>query len=356
MFRRIAQKFKRRSHQGPEEIEMQILRPRVGPDEVQDSEPSRPYRDWVENEARQYWLEISGIGSLTKPSRRDLIMGINCLAFWNRSGYRLADKMLRPVNVQPGLKTGMAQAVVPGRPYRDFVEGEARKYWSEIGSDHNLAKPAQEEIRTAALPILCLALRNRFGHKRHRAVAAVVQYAYENGLIRRPFSDAHESPSPTDALIQLADDANTLAREIHLPDHLPPHHPPVYYTIKSNPDRPVPRKDAFIRGDYLYDFKWRYFQLIDPCPVRLITQDCFHPSTQLSVRETDFDTLNRGHPYYTLEFMPVRGPISHRPVNILLHWKEDSYDPPFYCLSTIYYLYFSPCRWDPIPDPLVPWR
>ena len=42
-------------------------------------------------------------------------------------------------------------------------------------------------------------------------------------------------------LIQLADDANWLAREIPLPDHPPPKHPPIYYKIDPETNRPVPR-------------------------------------------------------------------------------------------------------------------
>ena len=103
----------------------------------------------------------------------------------------------------PKLDAALSGAAEPGRPYQDFVENQARQYWQEIGKEHNLTKPTQQEIRTAAMPILCRALRNRTDHRRHVAVAAVVQHAYENDLIGRPISEAYESPSYIDALIRL---------------------------------------------------------------------------------------------------------------------------------------------------------
>lgn len=96
----------------------------------------------------------------------------------------------------------------PGRPYRAFVEREARKYWQqESGVIGSLVKPLREEIRAAALPILCLALRNRRGSSRHQAVAALVQHTWEQGRIKSLFAEADESPTYIDALIELARDA-----------------------------------------------------------------------------------------------------------------------------------------------------
>ena len=119
-----------------------------------------------------------------------------------------------PIAIQPRLEPDEAHAVEPGRPYQDYVESEARRYWqSLVGRDRltigkgSLTKPDQEELRTAAIPILCLALRNRPGHRRHQATAAMVQHAFERGWIKIPFSEAHESPSYVDALIELARDA-----------------------------------------------------------------------------------------------------------------------------------------------------
>ena len=105
------------------------------------------------------------------------------------------------------------------------------------------------------MPILCQARRRRTGHRRHFAAAGIVQHALETGWIKPPFSEACESPSYVEALIQLADDANWLAREIPLPDHPSPRHPPVYYTMGTiwNLPIPVPREDALILGNYVYD-------------------------------------------------------------------------------------------------------
>ena len=119
-----------------------------------------------------------------------------------------------PIAIQPRLEPDEAHAVEPGRPYQDYVESEARRYWqSLVGRDSltigkgSLTKPDQEELRTAAMPILCLALRNRPGHRRHQATAAMVQHAFERGWIKPPFSETYESPSYIDALIELVKDA-----------------------------------------------------------------------------------------------------------------------------------------------------
>ena len=139
------------------------------------------------------------------------------------------------------------------RPYQNFVEREARNFWHEIGNTRNLTKPTQEEIRAAAMPILCRALRNRTGHRRHHAVVGMVQHALETGWIKPPFSEACESPNHVEALIQLAHEANWLAREIILPGHPGPKHPPLYYRIDLNSHLPVPTEDSLIRGNYLYN-------------------------------------------------------------------------------------------------------
>ena len=140
----------------------------------------------------------------------------------------------------------------PGRPHQAFVESEARKYWQEIGKEHNLTKPTQDEIRAAALPILCQALRNKQGNRRHQAVDAVQLHAGGRGWITPPYSRLLACPGYIDALIQLADDADWLAREIPLPDHPPPRHPTMYYTIDPQSNWPVPRDDSYIRGEYVY--------------------------------------------------------------------------------------------------------
>ena len=161
---------------------------------------------------------------------------------------------------QPGAKRPRLEPVetqpMGPPPYRDFVEREARDYWQSLGGVGSLTKPTQEEIRAAAMPILCVALRRRTGWSpwtmAHHAVGGMIQHALETGRIKSSFSEACESPNYVEALIQLADDANWIAREIPLPDHPPPHHPPIYYTMDSESSRPIPRDDSYIRGDYVY--------------------------------------------------------------------------------------------------------
>ena len=159
---------------------------------------------------------------------------------------------------RPRLEPVEAQPMGP-LPYRDFVEREAREYWQSLGGVGSLTKPTQEEIRTEAMPILCAALRRREGRNEypdpvmaHHAVVGMIQHALETGRIKSPFSEASESPNYVEALTQLADDANWIAREIPLPDHPAPHHPPIYYTMDSGSSRPMPRDDSYIRGDYVY--------------------------------------------------------------------------------------------------------
>ena len=156
---------------------------------------------------------------------------------------------LEPVETQP----------MGPPPYRDFVEREARDYWQSLGGVGSLTKPTQEEIRAAAMPILCAALRRREGRNEypdpvmaHHAVGCMIQHALETGRIKPPFSEASESPNHVEALVKLADEANWIAREIPLPGHPPPHHPPIYYTMDSGSSRPMPRSDSYIRGDYVY--------------------------------------------------------------------------------------------------------
>ena len=109
---------------------------------------------------------------------------------------------------QPVLEPFEDQPMEPGRPYQAYVEGAVRKYWQEeTGAVGSLAKPTRGEIRATAMPILCRALRNRPGSRRHQAVAALVQHAHERGWIKSPFSEPCESPSYIDAMIELVRDA-----------------------------------------------------------------------------------------------------------------------------------------------------
>ncbi len=255
---KLARKFGCLGSLEPEEEEaLTERRPGPEPDEAELTEPGRPHRDYVENEARKYWQEISNPGSLVKPTKRDLEVTEMLALSDDAMNSAIARNRYAAAEVaamQRWPEADATRAMEPERPYQAFVESEARKYWQETSQAGALVKPAQEQIRAAALPVLCVALRNRAGNRRHQAVADIVQQARDKGWIKRPYSRAHASPSYFDALIQLADDANLVAREIPLPDHPPPHHPPIYYTIESYNGRPVPvpRKDAIIRGHYLY--------------------------------------------------------------------------------------------------------
>ena len=121
----------------------------------------------------------------------------------------------------------------PERPYQDYVENEAERYWQEMVKVGNLTKPDLQEIRAGATPVLGLAQRYRPGPKLNpalnraqQAVDAMQLHALEQGWIKPPYSRLQMSPNYVEALVQLADDADWLAREIPLPDHPPPKHPP----------------------------------------------------------------------------------------------------------------------------------
>ena len=318
---------------------MQIIQPRSEPDESPIFEPRRPYQDYVESEVRQYWQEIGQQHNLTKPTKWEIVDAIRVLAVWNRSGYSTINPV--PQTMQQRLNAGTAKAMEPRRPCQDFAENEAREYWQETAKEHNLAKPTRKEIRAAAMPILCQALRNRFGNQRHRAVAAIVRHARERGWIKQNDYDAHDSPAYIDALIQLADDAYWLALEIPLPDHLPPHHPPIYYTIDSSPV-PVPRKDDLIRADYLYRDRSGSINSTEPRPVLLISVDYIYPSAQPLNDEYDQDLPAQGRAYYSLKFMPVRGPINRKPVEVWVKWRRISYGCRETTFASLYCLHFLP--------------
>ena len=136
-----------------------------------------------------------------------------------------------------------------GRPYQTFVESRLKQYLPDENL-YSLVKPTYEEVRVAAMPILCNARRRRNGgsplNRAHRAVANVVQHAREERWTDRSLSDPYASPDYVEALIQLADDADWLAREIQVPGHSP-----MYYTRDARTGLPVPRNDSYIRCDYL---------------------------------------------------------------------------------------------------------
>ena len=151
-----------------------------------------------------------------------------------------------------------AEAIQPGRPHQAFVESQLRQYLHD-NNIRSLVKPTREEIRAAAMPILCQARRRR---KRwtpldmaDRAVNAMQLHALKQGWIKPSYSRLGEYAGYIDVLIQLARDADWLAPEIPLPDHPEQKHPPIYYSMGTiwNLPIPVPKEDALILGNYVYD-------------------------------------------------------------------------------------------------------
>ena len=233
---------------------------------------------------------------------------------------------LEPVETQP----------MGPLPYRDFVEREARDYWQSLGGVGSLTKPTQEEIRAAAMPILCAALRRREGRNEypdpvmaHHAVVGMVQHALETGRIKPPFSEASESPNYVEALTQLADDANWIAREIPLPEHPPPHHLPIYYTTDPRTNQPIPRDDCYIRGDYVYTPLFGS---------RITTSDRIYP---FDMREYDPNTIvailrTLGlDAFFTLVSRPEN-------VEVVVNWTKRIRDFTILRSMSLKYLRFSP--------------
>lgn len=229
-----------------------------------------------------------------------------------------------PNSNKPGPHPVELETVYPGRPHQAFVESEADKYWRDIAKSGCLTKPTQAEIRGAAMPILCRALRNRPGGKlelylnmAHHAVADVVEHAREQRWTRRPLSNPYASADYVEALVQLADDTNWLARAVPLPDHLPPKHPPIYYTIDPETDRPVPRAGSLIRADFVYTPEGRR-----------VTHDKFiYPRNRpffLLPRRYSLWSISWGA-YYTLQF----GRGDHP--EIIIHWMKTE---PGYLIQT----------------------
>ena len=300
-------------------------------------ETERPYRDFVEAEARHYWQEITNPGGLVKPTERDLFASeprmlrnsAEDIAI-ERNNYAEAEVAA----MQPRPEADNSEAMQTERPYQAFVESEARQYWLETSQAGALVKPTQEQIRAAALPILCLALRNRAGNRRHQAVADMVQHARDRGWIRPPYSRAHASPSYIDALIQLADDANWVAREIPLPDYPPPRHPRIYYTIQFVHGRPVPvpRDDAIIRGNYMHHrgHDRRITEEDYVYPVKFLPDGIRrHGRTEAVTSIDDLDPTDmHGFMleyicpiYYGLTFDRLRKPLYFREVHVWFDWK-----------------------------------
>ena len=225
-----------------------------------------------------------------------------------------------------------ARDVEQGRPHQAFIENRLRQYLQDENI-RSLVKPTQDEIRAAAMQILGQALRKRPGQKlnpylnmAHRAVVDVVEHAREQRWAMRPLSEPHASPTYIDALIQLADDANWLAREIPLPDHPPPKHPPIYYTINPETGVPVPRADSLIRGDYVYNKQGT--RLTNVRHIRPWLSNYFNPSLFLWT----------GRAYYSLVLTPENN--MEVTLHLAVQIPNSNSIIPFHC--PLRNLHFSP--------------
>ena len=203
------------------------------------------------------------------------------------------DVGVEPEAMRPGLEPDVARAMEQERPYQDYVESEVREFWRQISKARSLTKPTQSDIRSAAMPILVQRLRRRKGSEKYvypsialRAVADVVQHAREQGWAERFYWRVYASPFYIDALIQLADDAGWLPREIPLPYHGGPSHPPIYHTIDWRKDCavPVPMEDSLLRGEYVHTHAGHR---ITPVPY-------IRPWQELSTSPSETELLNRG--------------------------------------------------------------
>ena len=238
--------------------------------------------------------------------------------------------------MQPGPEPVAAEPAGTGRPYQDYVESEARKYWKEMVNPGSLAKPGQEEIRAAAMPILCAAQRRRSGrspwYMAHQGVEAMQQHAREKRRIRAPYSRLAECPDYVEALIQLADDADWLAREITLPNHPAPKHPPIYYTIDPASKQAVPRSDALIRGNYVYDTRG----------LRLTQDDHIYPWPDPEIWPMLDDLAYRQWTACYSLHLPYDGQM-----RIMIHWKSTFDDTHLFrdALSLLHFSPFPPARY-----------
>ena len=168
-----------------------------------------------------------------------------------------------------------------GRPHAAFVEERLRQYLQD-GDIRSLVKPSRDEIRAAAIRVLGRKLRERPGEKlnpylgiAHHAVANVVEHAREQHWTSRPLTDPYASANYVEALVQLAADADWLARELRIPEH-----PSICYTRDAATGKPVPRDDDYIRGRYL--------------------SEAFGPRLTKNSRIYPFTSRKRGPVFYTL--------------------------------------------------------
>ncbi len=168
----------------------------------------------------------------------------------------------RPGPARPEPVHGGPEPAQAGRPYRDFVEGEAARFRREIENAGSLNEPDQRELRACAFYVRGMAMRRRqckvpdpalAPYRAHQGLNAVHKYLVYKGFIKPPYSRIEASPGYLEALFQLQADAHWQPREIPLPVHPDPQHPAIYYYINDPvSERPVPREDALLRGDYIY--------------------------------------------------------------------------------------------------------
>ena len=226
----------------------------------------------------------------------------------------------------------------PGRPYEDYVNSEARRFWQETGREHNLTKPSQQEIRAAAMTILCHARRRRTGgpprYRAHLAVDAMQLNALEQGRIEPPYSRLGAYPDHLEALIQLADDTG-LSREIPLPDHPPPKHPPMYYTVCPDTGRAVPAEDSLIRADYVYT----------PQGMRITQDEYIRPWIDPFVRiPVTSDLIDKGwDACYTLHSGQDNYP------EVTVHWTKQEHGSLIHDWEPLESMIFSPYQ-PPLPS------
>ena len=168
--------------------------------------------------------------------------------------------MQQPAHAGPEpAQVGPARA---GRPYRDYVENETDRYWRETVGPGTPPEPDRQELRARAFRIRGMAMRRRqckvpdpalAPYRAHQGLNAVHKYLVYKGFIKPPYSRIETSPGYLEALFQLQADAHWQPRQIPLPAHPDPQHPAIYYYINDPvSERPVPREDALLRGDYIY--------------------------------------------------------------------------------------------------------
>ncbi len=264
-----------------------------------------------------------------------------------------------PAEVGPEpAEAGPAQG---GRPYRDFVEGEAARFRREIenagslneagqqeggivallskpgqqeaGAVALLTEPGRQEAGAVALPELPSSRRGS-PHpqpgpvltREQMAVHVVQMYLVKKGFIKPPYSRLESTPDHVEALFQLQADANWQARVFPLPAHPDPQHPAIYYYINDPvSNRPVPTEDSLIRGDYVYD----------PADgSRIIPDEFIYPWRGPDYQPSFHDICSRGWcAYYTFSFSGT-GPedrprdISPDEAAITYHWIEPVRNTP----------------------------